>query len=619
MRWIAFIACMLVSIGASAEQFGDFRYGVVESNIQIYVYTGLGGDVVIPEEIEGKPVATIDRDAFANVTNLTSVIIPTNVTAIYDSAFSGCTGLATVYLSANLTTLYAGVFGYCTGLTNITVSPDNPVFSSTNGILYDKAGTTLVQFPGGIGGSIAIAEGVTRIASDAFSGSTAMTDIIFPETLTEIGSWAFSDCNGLTNVMLPASLSNLASGVFGRCANLKTIGVAESNAAYSSSNGILFNKSQTMLVQYPGGLEGGYAVPASITNISPSAFAGCAGLTAVTISSNVAAIGSYAFSGCTGLTAMTLPGSIPTIAGGTFYDCTGLTNVFLPAGITNIGSGAFSGCRSLENILIPNSVTRLAWGAFQYCSALTNIVLGTGIATIESRVFYECNNLHDIFIPSSATNLWNEAFDCCRGLANITVAEDNPVYSSIGGVVFNKAHSSLLHLPGGYEGRYVVPDGVQSIGDYAFAQSLNLGCVELPSSITYFGRYAFSHCTNLTGICFNGAPPGLDIQTFLFSSNVVMYYRADHAADWGTTFADLPTAIWPEFFTAGIQPAGFVCEVVASDGREVVVETCPDLSAGEWTPVSTNVVSGGSLEFTVPDWAVDTSRFYRMAIMHSAP
>lgn len=619
MKWVVFIACMLLSIGARAEQFGDFYYGIVGSNIQIYAYTGLGGDVVIPEEIDGMPVTTIDRDAFAHITGLTSVKIPTNVTAIYDSAFSGCTGLSTVNLSANLTTLYAGVFGYCTGLTNITVSPDNPALSSSNGILYDKAGTTLVQFPGGIGGSIVIAEGVTRIASDAFPGSTAMTDIIFPETLTEIGSWAFSDCNGLTNVMLPASLSNLASGVFGHCANLTAIGVAESNAAYSSSNGILFNKSQTMLVQYPGGLEGGYAVPASITNISPSAFAGCAGLTAVTLPNSLEGIGSYAFSCCTGLTTVIIPDTIASMEGGTFYGCAGLTNIFLNEGITNIGSGAFSGCSSLENVLIPDSVTRLAWGAFQYCSELTNIALGSGIVTIESRVFYECINLRDIFIPASTTNLWNAAFDYSHGLTNITVAADNPVYSSIGGVVFNKAHSSLLHFPGGFEGRYVVPEGVQSIGDYAFDQSLNLTCVELPATISYFGRYAFSHCTNLTGICFNGAPPGLGTQTFLFSSNVVMYYRAENAAEWGTTFADHPTAIWPEFSMAEIQPAGFVCEVVASDGQEVVVETCLDLSAGEWTPVSTNVVSGGSLEFIVPDWAADPSRFYRVTLKSSAP
>ena len=596
MKWMALMVGLLLSIGARAEQFGDFRYGVVGSNIQIYVYTGLGGDVVIPEEIDGMPVTTIDRDAFANITGLTSVTIPTNVTAMYDSVFFGCTGLTTVSLSANLTTLYDGVFGYCTGLTNITVSPDNPVLSSSNGILYDKTGTTLLQFPGGIGGSITIAEGDARIAADAFLGNTALTNVIFPDSLAEIGSWAFSGCDGLTTVMLPASVSNLASGVFGNCANLTAFEVADSNAVFSSSNGILWNKSQTMLIQYPGGREGSYAVPATITNVHRVAFSGCAGLTAVSIPDSVTLIDYY-----------------------TFSRCTGLTNVVLGAGITNIGSGAFSGCSALVSIHIPDSVKRLAWGAFQNCSALSDIDLGSELSIIESRVFFECNNLRDLLIPASVTTLHSQAFGYCHGLTNITVADGNPVYSSMDGVVFNKAHSSLLHFPGGFEGRYVVPDGAQVIGDYAFDQCLNLASVELPASCVYLGRYAFSNCTNLTGICFNDAPPGLGIQPFLSANNVVMYYRFENAADWGATFADRPTALWPEFSSAEIQPAGFAFDVIASDGQEIVVEMCPDLSTGAWTPVSTQTVSGGSLEISVPDWASAPLRFYRTTIKDPIP
>ena len=613
MKWTVFIGCALLTAGAWAQQYGDFHYGVNDSNVWIFGYTGPGGDVVIPAAISNLPVTTIDRDAFENVGSLTGVTFPTGLTTIAHYAFYGCTGLVSATLPASVANISYGIFAKCSSLTNIAVSPDNPFFSSGNGILYDKAGTTLVQFPGGIGGSIAVSGSVVRIAGSAFLGNAAVTNVIFPETLAEIGSAAFRECNGLTNVMIPASVSNLASGVFADCAHLAAIQVAESNAVYSSANGILFNKSQTMLLQYPGGRAGNYDIPAGILNVSTSAFSGCGGLTAVTIPDNGAVVAPYAFSGCTGLTTVTVPDSLPAIEGGTFYGCTGLTNVVLGAGITNIGSGAFSGCTALESIQIPDSVKRLAWGAFQNCSALTNIVLGAGLAIIESRVFYECNNLRNLHIPESATNLWNGAFDYCHGLTNIAVAAGNPVYSSVNGVVFSKSHSSLLHFPGGFEGRYVVPDGVQVIGDYAFDQSPSLTCVELPASCAYLGRYAFSHCTNLTGICFNGAPPGLGIQTFLFASNVVMYYRAEHAAEWGATFADRPTAIWPEFSGAEIQPTGLVFEVVASAGQEVVLEMCADLAGGEWTPVSTNIVAGESLEVAIPDWAAAPARFYRAA------
>lgn len=599
---------------AAAEQFGDFRYGVFDDEVQIYEYTGLGGDVVIPEEIDGFPVRILDRDVFRDVTGLTSVVIATNITAIYNNAFSGCRGLTTVSLSATLENLREGTFTHCTSLTNISISPDNPFFSSSNGILYDKAGTTLLHFPCGIGGSVSIPEGVTCIGYSAFMGATALTNIIFPESLGDIGASSFVSCNGLVNVFIPAGVSNLTAGAFGKCAALTSIQVAESNTVYSSSNGLLFNKLHTILIGYPAGLTGSYMVPSTTTHIAASAFSGCAGLTAVTFPDSIAGIGSYALSGCTGLTTVTLPDRITAVEGGTFTGCSGLTNIALNAGITNIGSGAFYRCSGLESIHIPDSVTRLAWGAFSYCSALTNIVLGDGITLIESRVFYECNNLRNLYLPESVTNLWNSAFNYCRGLTNITVATNNPTYSSIDGVVFDKGQSTLLHFPAGTQGRYVVPDGTQLIGDYAFDTCGNLSCVELPADFSSLGRYAFAHNTNLTGLCFAGAPPNLGTQSFLFTDQVVMYYRAENASQWDTTFADRLTAIWPEISVATVQPAGFVFDVVASDGQNVVIEMCPDLSAEEWTPVATQTVSGSSLEVTIPDWETDVFRAYRMSI-----
>lgn len=355
-------------------------------------------------------------------------------------------------------------------------------------------------------------------------------------------------------------------------------------------------------------------MPPTTTHIAASAFSGCAGLTAVTLPNSIAGIGAYALSGCTGLTTVALPERITAIESGTFTGCSGLTNIALNAGITNIGSGAFYGCSGLESIQVPDSVTRLAWGAFSYCSALTNIVLGDGITIIESRVFYECNNLRNLYLPESVTDVWNSAFNSCHGLTNITVATNNPTYSSIDGVVFDKDQSSLLHVPAGTQGRYVVPDGTQLIGDYAFDNCGNLSCVELPADFSSLGRYAFAHNTNLTGLCFAGAPPNLGLQSFLFTDQVVMYYRAENAAQWDATFADRPTAIWPELSSATVQPAGFVFDVVASDGQNVVIEMCPDLSAEEWTPVATQTVSGSSHEVTIPDWETDVFRAYRMSI-----
>ena len=109
------------------------------------------------------------------------------------------------------------------------------------------------------------------------------------------------------------------------------------NSAYSSVDGVLFNKSQTTLIQYPGGKAGSYTIPNSVTSIGFAAFAGCTSLTSVTIPNSVTSIGGYAFSGCTSLTSVTIPNSVTSIGDATFSGCTSLTSVTIPNSVTSIG------------------------------------------------------------------------------------------------------------------------------------------------------------------------------------------------------------------------------------------------------------------------------------------
>jgi uncharacterized repeat protein (TIGR02543 family) len=103
--------------------------------------------------------------------------------------------------------------------------------------------------------------------------------------------------------------------------------VSESNTAYSSVEGVLFNKNQTTLAAYPAGKTGSYAIPSSVTSIGDYAFSGCSGLTSVTIPSSVTSIDSRAFYSCSGLTSVTIPSSVTSIGNYAFYGCDGLTSV----------------------------------------------------------------------------------------------------------------------------------------------------------------------------------------------------------------------------------------------------------------------------------------------------
>ena len=137
--------------------------------------------------------------------------------------------------------------------------------------MFDKSQTTLLQYPPGLAGSYTI-----------------------PGSVTSIGDYAFNYAR-LTSVTIPGSVTNIGVEAFAGCAGLTAISVNPNNSFYSDVDGVLFNQSQTTLVQYPPGLAGSYTIPNSVTNIGDYAFDGCSGLTSVTIPGSVASLGDYAF------------------------------------------------------------------------------------------------------------------------------------------------------------------------------------------------------------------------------------------------------------------------------------------------------------------------------------
>ena len=125
-------------------------------------------------------------------------------------------------------------------------------------------------------------------------------------------------------------------------------------------------------------IPAGYRISADydylpVIAISSSAFAGCAGLTKITIPNSVTEIGANAFNRCTGLTKVTIPASVTEIGSFAFIGCTGLTSITIPESVTDIYSYAFSDCTSLTSITIPESVTEIGSGVFSGWTASQTI------------------------------------------------------------------------------------------------------------------------------------------------------------------------------------------------------------------------------------------------------
>ena len=175
--------------------------------------------------------------------------------------------------------------------------------------------------------SVTIPNSVTSIGYAAFYGCSGLTSLTIPNSVTSIGVFAFYYCTGLTSVTIPNSVTTIGYDAFAECSGLTSINVASDNSNYCSVDGVLFNKDKTTLIQYPGGKQGAYTIPNSVTTIGYYAFYYCTGLTSVTIGNSVTSIGEWAFYSCIGLTSVTIPGSVTSIGGAAFYRCTGLTSI----------------------------------------------------------------------------------------------------------------------------------------------------------------------------------------------------------------------------------------------------------------------------------------------------
>jgi hypothetical protein len=311
---------------------------------------GLAGSYTISNR-----VTALGNGAFSSCAGLTSVTIPSSVNNLSDSAFENCGSLTNVTIPNSITNLGARAFSSCGSLTNITI-PNS----------------------------------VRSIGDSAFNNCPNLSSVIIPDGVISIGSSAFNGCSSLTSVTIPGSVISIGLSAFGNCASLVAINVDASNPAYCSGMGILFNKSQTTLILCPVGMTGAYAITNRCTNIAGNAFAGCSGLTQITIPDSVATIGDWAFSGCASLTGITIPNSITSIGMGMFERCDNLTSVALPNSVTNIGNMAFNRCSGLTNITIPASVANLGFNAFGWCASLKGVYF-LGNAPGGMFVFYGDN------------------------------------------------------------------------------------------------------------------------------------------------------------------------------------------------------------------------------------
>ena len=172
-----------------------------------------------------------------------------------------------------------------------------------------------------------------------------------------------------------------------------------------------------------------------------------------------------------GIGVLTFDGEVTLIGNGAFYKCTTLKTIDIPDSVTAIGEYAFAGCENLQNTTIPSNVTSIGLGAFAECNSITSVTIPDSVTTIGEYAFCGCSSLQEF-----------------KG----KFASEDGRCLIIDGVLNSFAPAGLSE--------YHIPDGIISIGAYAFVNCTNLKHITIPESTISIGFCSFSDCIGLESI-----------------------------------------------------------------------------------------------------------------------
>jgi hypothetical protein len=354
---------------------------------------------------------------------------------------------------------------------------------------------------------VTIPETVTDVGDNAFY-YCPLTNIALNEGLVRIGSYAFNNCP-VTNVVIPHSVASIGMCAFG-CVNLTSLTLG--------SNLMTIGEAA-----FSGTKISSVTLPPKVASLEQGVFAGCANLTNIVLPDGLISIGMMSFFNCQNLVTVTMGSNLVTIGDSAFDSCTSLSKIMIPTNVVYIGACSFYSNSSLTSVDIPDSVTNIGWAAFAYCDSLTNIHIGSGANTIYGRAFSYCSNL-----------------------TSITVSEENPLITSIDGVVFTKDLIWLLQYPEGKSGSYVVPQGINKIGFETFSYCIGLTNITFPDSVQLLFDWAIDNCPMLTSVVFKGDQPEIRSLDLNSSPNLTVYYYP-WTIGWTDTFGGRPTQVNPAY------------------------------------------------------------------------
>lgn len=125
---------------------------------------------------------------------------------------------------------------------------------------------------------------------------------------------------------------------------------------------------------------------------------------------------------------------------------------------------------------------------------------GYPVGYLESSSFGDNEYLEYVELPSTVEYIAGGVFDLSTSLTEIAISPNNPYYTCVDGVLYNKDVTTLVSFPGGRAGAFTVPESVVSIGDASFANCKNITEINMYNNVEYIGLSAFEGCSSLSSV-----------------------------------------------------------------------------------------------------------------------